>query len=98
MTRCAQSREDLATDGATDTGLKFNRERNMLMKNRKISRRQLLQASATLGYLAAAPLSLAVSDFAGAGPPRSSSVTNPLKPPAEGAIPVAFLVSDGAVD
>jgi putative intracellular protease/amidase/YHS domain-containing protein len=67
------------------------------MKNGNISRRQLLQASAAFGCLAAAPLSVVASDFAGADQPRSSAVTNPLKPPAEGPIPVAFLVSDGAV-
>ncbi len=67
------------------------------MKNGNISRRQLLQASAALGCLAATPLSLAASHFAGADQPHSSTVANPLKPPAEGPIPVAFLVSDGAV-
>jgi len=67
------------------------------MKNGNISRRQLLQASAALGCLAATPLSVVASDFAGADQPHLSAVTNPLKPPAEGPIPVAFLVSDGAV-
>lgn len=67
------------------------------MKNANISRRQLLQASAALGCLAAAPLSVVASEFDGHDQPRPSAVTNPLKPPAEGAIPVAFLVSDGAV-
>ena len=67
------------------------------MKNGNISRRQLLQASAALGCLAATPLSVVTSDFAGADQPHFSAVTNPLKPPAEGPIPVAFLVSDGAV-
>jgi transcriptional regulator GlxA family with amidase domain len=37
------------------------------------------------------------SEFGGPDQPRPSAVANPLKPPAEGAIPVAFLVSDGAV-
>ena len=67
------------------------------MKNANISRRQLLQASAALGCLAAAPLSVVASEFGGPDQPRPSAVANPLKPPAEGAIPVAFLVSDGAV-
>jgi transcriptional regulator GlxA family with amidase domain len=67
------------------------------MKNANISRRQLLQASAVLGCLAAAPLSVVASEFGGPDQPRPSAVANPLKPPAEGAIPVAFLVSDGAV-
>ncbi len=67
------------------------------MKNANISRRQLLQASAALGCLAATPLSVVASDFARADQPHSSTAANPLKPPAEGPIPVAFLVSDGAV-
>ena len=67
------------------------------MKNANISRRQLLQASAALGCLAAAPLSVVAAEFGGPDQPRPSAVANPLKPPAEGAIPVAFLVSDGAV-
>jgi putative intracellular protease/amidase/YHS domain-containing protein len=67
------------------------------MKNGSISRRQLLQASAAFGCLSATPLSVAASLVASADQPRSSAVTNPLKPPAEGPIPVAFLVSDGAV-
>ena len=67
------------------------------MKNGSISRRQLLQASAAFGCLSATPLSVAASHVASADQPRSSAVTNPLKPPAEGPIPVAFLVSDGAV-
>jgi putative intracellular protease/amidase/YHS domain-containing protein len=79
------------------TSFKFNRERNMLMKNGNISRRQLLEGSAVLGCLVAAPPSIAASGFGSADQPRPSAVTNPLKPPAEGAIPVAFLVSDGAV-
>jgi putative intracellular protease/amidase/YHS domain-containing protein len=67
------------------------------MKNANISRRQLLQASAVLGCLATAPLSVVASEFGGPDRSRPSAVTNPLKPPAEGAIPVAFLISDGAV-
>jgi putative intracellular protease/amidase/YHS domain-containing protein len=67
------------------------------MKNGSISRRQLLQASAAFGCLSATPLSVAAPLVASADQPRSSAVTNPLKPPAEGPIPVAFLVSDGAV-
>jgi len=67
------------------------------MKNANISRRQVLQASAALGCVAVAPLSVVASEFGGRDQPRTSAVTNALKPPAEGAIPVAFLVSDGAV-
>jgi hypothetical protein len=85
------------TGSGDDQSFKRNLERNMLMKNGNISRRQLLQGSAVLGCLAAAPRSIAASEFGSADQPRPSAVTNPLKPPAEGAIPVAFLVSDGAV-
>jgi len=69
----------------------------MLMKNGKVSRRQLLQASAAFGCLAAVPFSLPASEFASADQPRPSTVANPLKPPVEGSIPVSFLVCDGAV-
>jgi putative intracellular protease/amidase/YHS domain-containing protein len=69
------------------------------MNGKNLSRRQILQASAGLGCLAGVPLGLAAGwksldkgDKAG-----SPSVANPLKPPADGKIPVAFLISDGAV-
>ena len=64
------------------------------MDRKNISRRDLLQASAVLGCLAAAPFSAAASEF---GVFDTAGASNPLKPPAEGSIPVAFLVSDGAV-
>jgi transcriptional regulator GlxA family with amidase domain len=67
------------------------------MKRNNISRRELLQGSAAIWCLAAAPLSGVASEFGNADAARSSTVTNPLKPPAEGSIPVAFLISDGAV-
>jgi transcriptional regulator GlxA family with amidase domain len=67
------------------------------MKNKNLSRRELLQASAALGCLAATPFSTAAWELRTADPHSSSAVANPLKPPAEGSIPVAFLVSDGAV-
>jgi transcriptional regulator GlxA family with amidase domain/YHS domain-containing protein len=67
----------------------------MALKN--ITRRELLQASAALGCLAATPFSLAASEPGNTEPARSSAVANPLKPPARGSIPVAFLVSEGAV-
>jgi len=63
------------------------------MKKPDISRRELLQASAALGCLAAAPLSLAAAELSF----TESAPANPLKPPTSGSIPVAFLVSDGAV-
>lgn len=67
------------------------------MKGRNITRRELLQASAALGCLAAAPFSVSASEPGSTDAARSSSVANPLKPPTEGSIPVAFLVSEGAV-
>jgi transcriptional regulator GlxA family with amidase domain len=63
------------------------------MKKPNISRRELLRASAAFGCLAATPLSLAASELSFS----DSAPRNPLKPPAAGSIPVAFLVSDGAV-
>jgi len=67
------------------------------MKGKSITRRELLQASAALGCLAATPFSAAASELGSTEAARSSAVPNPLKPPAEGSIPVAFLISDGAV-
>ena len=67
------------------------------MKNRNLSRRELLRSSAVLGCLAATPLSVAASELSSPHPAPASSDANPLKPPPEGSIPVAFLVSDGAV-
>ena len=67
------------------------------MKRNNMSRRELLQGSAALGWLAVAPFSAVASEPGIADGARSSTVTNPLKPPAKGSIPVAFLISDGAV-
>jgi len=67
------------------------------MKGKSITRRELLQASAALGCLAATPFSAAASELGSTDAARSSAVPNPLKPPAEGSIAVAFLISDGAV-
>jgi putative intracellular protease/amidase/YHS domain-containing protein len=67
------------------------------MKGKSITRRELLQASAALGCLASTPFSAAASALGSTEAARSSAVPNPLKPPAEGSIPVAFLISDGAV-
>lgn len=71
-----------------------------------MKRRELLQTTAAFGFLAAIPFSLSGKPQAGAESKHSSSgegvvkpaeATNPLKPPAAGSIPVAFLISDGAV-
>jgi len=67
------------------------------MKGKSITRRELLQASAALGCLVATPFSAAASALGSTEAARTSAVPNPLKPPAEGSIPVAFLISDGAV-
>jgi transcriptional regulator GlxA family with amidase domain len=71
-----------------------------------MNRRDLLKRSATLGIAAAIP-SLALGKmFAGSGLAEAGSSTdkdkavdrpNPLVPPAKGTIPVAFVISDGAV-
>ena len=67
------------------------------MTRKNITRRELLQASVALGCLAAAPISVSAIETGGTDAGRSSGVANPLKPPAEGSIPVAFLISEGAV-
>src|SRR5580700_1879155 len=69
-----------------------------------MNRRELLKRSAAFGFVAGIPLA-AGKLFAGASTPRPdnstdkdrSSRANPLVPPANGAIPVAFVISDGAV-
>jgi transcriptional regulator GlxA family with amidase domain len=65
-----------------------------------MKRRELLKRSASFGLMAAVfPVGFAkVHSRAGLmGGSESTAPTNPLKPPAEGSIPVAFLISDGAV-
>jgi hypothetical protein len=70
-----------------------------------MKRRDLLQGAAAFGLLAAAPFSAARRVFASAGPAggttgtdgKQSSRPNPLTPPAQGSIPVAFLLSEGSV-
>ena len=56
-----------------------------------MKRRDLLKSSAALGIISAIPFSRATARV------DSPAQPNPLKPPAQGSIPVAFLISDGAV-
>jgi YHS domain-containing protein/putative intracellular protease/amidase len=69
-----------------------------------VSRRELLQGSAALGLLEAGSLAFPSGAVAGLstagsrnGKEESGSTARPLTPPAHGSIPVAFLVSEGAV-
>jgi len=69
-----------------------------------MKRRELLKRSATLGFMATMPFSLALTPQAGAESSQSSSgagkpaaALDKLTPPAGGPVPVAFLISDGAV-
>src|ERR1700730_12612987 len=71
-----------------------------------MDRRDLLRNTATLGMAAAIPFSAACQLSAGAAPTKepvgadgnkSLATLRPLRPPAQGKIPVAFLISDGAV-
>lgn len=63
-----------------------------------MKRREVLKGAAAFGFASAMPLSIArsalypVPEGNTASPPANS-----LKPPAEGSIPVAFVISDGAV-
>ena len=70
-----------------------------------MNRRELLKRSAAFGFVVGIPLA-AGKLFAGATPintergtdkDRAADRSNPLVPPANGAIPVAFVISDGAV-
>jgi len=74
------------------------------MKNGNFTRRELLLASGSVGLAAAVPLSVAAARLAGAEQPssgdnlvKSAVGLSPLKPPASGPIPVAFVISKGAV-
>jgi len=70
-----------------------------------ITNRRLLNPTAELGLLAAITL-VVLGQLSGSNPAKAPSAsegnqpvvtTNPLKPPAQGSIPVAFLISEGAV-
>jgi putative intracellular protease/amidase/YHS domain-containing protein len=70
-----------------------------------ITNRRLLNPTAELGLLAAIALTV-LGQLWGSSPVKAPSgrednpsavTTNPLKPPAQGSIPVAFLISEGAV-
>jgi YHS domain-containing protein/putative intracellular protease/amidase len=58
-----------------------------------MNRRELLQATTMLGFVGVLPFSRAVAERTQLAPTDA----NPLKPPAQGSIPVAFLISEGAV-
>jgi transcriptional regulator GlxA family with amidase domain len=65
-----------------------------------MNRRDLLRRSATLGFAAAIPFSTVdprAASAAAATADDRSPAPSPLKPPAQGSIPVAFLISEGAV-
>jgi putative intracellular protease/amidase/YHS domain-containing protein len=70
-----------------------------------ITNRRLLNPTAELGLLAAITLTV-LSQLFGSNPAKAPGgaqagqptvTTNPLKPPVQGSIPVAFLISEGAV-
>jgi putative intracellular protease/amidase/YHS domain-containing protein len=74
------------------------------MKKGILTRRELLQASGAVGLAAAVPLSLSAARLVGATPvlrddnsAKSAVALSPLKPPPSGAIPVAVVLSKGAV-
>jgi putative intracellular protease/amidase/YHS domain-containing protein len=63
-----------------------------------MKRRELLQRSAAFGLFAAMPFpATAKPSTEGTEANNSAAKPSPLKPPEQGSIPVAFLVSDGAV-
>lgn len=73
------------------------------MNGNRMTRRELLRGSAALGAMAAAPLALVGGKeyelrLGRSGTQvRDGDVVNPLKPPAQGGIPAAFVLSQGAV-
>jgi transcriptional regulator GlxA family with amidase domain/YHS domain-containing protein len=65
-----------------------------------MKRRDLLQGAAAFGMIAAAPFAAIGKLFAATAAPGAlpgEAKPNPLKAPSKGSIPVAFLISDGAV-
>lgn len=62
-----------------------------------MNRRELLQRSAALGVTAVGSLALPGAAAATLGASKESAALNPLTPPANASIPVAFLISEGAV-
>jgi putative intracellular protease/amidase/YHS domain-containing protein len=65
-----------------------------------MKRRELLKGAAVFSFASAMPLSVArLNSTLGAVPERNgtTSPANSLQPPKEGSIPVAFVISDGAV-
>lgn len=67
------------------------------MKQRNLSRRELLLASGAVGLAAAVPLAAAAPPAGADHADKSALGLSPLKPPASGPIPVAFVISKGAV-
>ena len=67
-----------------------------------MNRRNLLKNSAALGFASALPMLSAGKLFAGSGAEQTNTdkgvhaELNPLTPPTQGKIPVAFPISDGA--
>jgi putative intracellular protease/amidase/YHS domain-containing protein len=62
-----------------------------------MNRRELLKHSAALGLTAAGSLTLPSASAATLDTASESTAPNPLIPPANASIPVAFLISEGAV-
>jgi len=62
-----------------------------------MNRRELLQSSAALSLTAVGTLAFPVAAAATLDAARESARPNPLTPPANASIPVAFLISEGAV-
>ena len=62
-----------------------------------MKRRYLLQLSAAFGLTTALPRSALTESKTDSAASASSAALNPLRPPTQGLIPVAFLLSEGAV-
>jgi putative intracellular protease/amidase/YHS domain-containing protein len=72
------------------------------MNRKGMSRRELLRGSAAFGAMAAMPMGLVGGrpfevSYGRASQAPAVKVVNPLKPPAKGGVPTAFVISEGAV-
>jgi putative intracellular protease/amidase/YHS domain-containing protein len=87
-----------STDGTRSIILDIQIKRNKpIAEVTSMNRRELLQSSAALGLTAASSLTFPVAAATTFRAATENTTLNPLTPPANASIPVAFLISEGAV-
>jgi Integrase core domain/Tetracyclin repressor-like, C-terminal domain len=91
LLRKVQSQGTVRRDPQIASNSNFSKNQIFRERMREMKRRELLRQTAALGLVAAAPFrsELGVSD-------KAPTTPNPLKPPVQGSIPLAVLLSQGA--